>query len=58
MFGIIDSGSDITIMGGELFKKVPAAARLKEERFPGLKQVYDKQPFTLDGSMNLDMTRL
>lgn len=29
MFGIIDSWADITIMGGELFKKVAAAARLK-----------------------------
>ena len=32
-FGIIDSGADITIMGGELFKKVAAAARLKKRDF-------------------------
>ena len=31
--GIIDTGADITIMGGELFKKVAAAARLKKRDF-------------------------
>ena len=28
--GIIDSGADITIIGGELFKKVSAGAKLKK----------------------------
>ena len=31
--GIIDSGSDITIMGGELFRKVAAVARLQKSQF-------------------------
>lgn len=29
-YGVIDSGTDITIMGGTLFKRVATAARLKE----------------------------
>ena len=31
--GIIDSGSEITIIGGELFQKVAAVARLRKSRF-------------------------
>ncbi len=30
MFGIIDTGADITIMGGELFKKLAATAKLRK----------------------------
>jgi len=59
VFGIIDSGADITIMGGELFKKVAAAARLKKRDFKKPDKVprtYDQQPFTLDGRMDLDVT--
>lgn len=32
-YGIVDSGADITIIGGELFKKVAAVARLKKRDF-------------------------
>lgn len=32
VYGLIDSGSDITIMGGGLFKRVAAAARLKKKK--------------------------
>ena len=31
--GIVDSGVDITIMNGDLFKKVAAAAHLKQKDF-------------------------
>ena len=31
--GVIDTGADITIIGGELFQKVAAAARLKKRDF-------------------------
>ena len=31
--GIIDTGADITIMGGELFARVAAAARLRKKDF-------------------------
>ena len=33
MIGIIDSGADITIIGGELFKKVATGAKLKKRDF-------------------------
>ena len=59
VFGIIDSGADITIMGGELFKKVAAAARLKKRDFQAPDKVprtYDQQPFTVDGRMDLNVT--
>ena len=32
-FGIVDSGADITIIGGTLFKRVAAVARLKKRDF-------------------------
>ena len=32
-YGIIDSGADITIMGGTLFKWVATAARLRKRNF-------------------------
>ena len=59
MYGIIDSGADITIIGGSLFRKVATAARLKKkdlkkpDRTP---RTYDQQPFKLDGRMDLDIT--
>ena len=58
-FGIIDSGADITIMGGKLFKKVAAAARLKRRNFKKADKTprtYDRKPFTLDGRMDLDLS--
>ena len=32
-YGLIDSGADITILGGSLFKKVATVARLKKRNF-------------------------
>ena len=54
--GIVDSGADITIIGGELFRIVAAVARLrkkdlkKPDRVP---RTYDHRAFTLDGRMDL-----
>ena len=42
--GLVDSGADITIIGGELFRKVAAAARLKKHDF----QKADQTPRTCD----------
>ena len=59
VFVIIDSGADITIMGGELFKKVAATAKLKKKDFKApdkVPRMYDQQSFTLDGCMDLDAT--
>ena len=58
-YGIVDSGADITIIGGELFKKVAAVARLRKKDFKDADKTpknYDGQPFSLDGRMNLDIT--
>ena len=56
--GIIDSGADITIMNGDLFKKIAAAAHLKKRDLkPADKSphAYNRQPFTLDGRMDLEV---
>ncbi len=54
----MDSGADITLMNGALFKEVAAAARLKKKDFQPADKVpktYDQQAFSLDGKkMNLD----
>ena len=57
--GVVDSGEDITIVGGELFKQVAAAAQLWKRDFqPPDKtpRTYDQKPFRLDGKMDLDIT--
>ncbi len=58
-FGIIDSGADITILGGELFKKVAAVAKLRKKDLKKANKsphTYDGQPFSLDGRMDLDIS--
>ena len=58
-YGIIDSGADITIMGGALFKKVAAVARFKKrdlKRPDKAPRNYDHTPFTLDGRIDMDMS--
>ena len=56
--GVVDTGADIMIMGGELFKKVAAVARLKKDFKPVDKRpyTYGDQPFKLDGQMDLDIS--
>ena len=58
-WGVVDTGADITIMGGELFMKIAAVARLKKKDFkPADKKpyTYGDQPFKLDGQMELDVS--
>ncbi len=57
-FGIVDSESDITIIGGELFKKVAAVAKLRKRDLKSDKSPhnYDGQPFILDGRLDLDIS--
>ena len=46
MYGIVDSAADITIMGGNAFKQVAAAAKLKKKDFKPPDQVprnYDRR---------------
>ena len=44
-YGILDTGADITIIGGALFKKVAAVAKLRKRQF----QQPDKTPLNYDG---------
>ena len=57
--GIIDSGADITIIGGKLFRHVAAVARLRKSHLKGADKVprtYDRKTFSLDGRMDLDIS--
>ena len=57
--GIIDSGADITIMGGILFKKVAAVAKFRKrdlKRPDKSPRNYDHTPFTVDGHIDMDVT--
>ena len=57
--GILDTGADITIMDGELFKKIPVVAKLRKkdlkeaDRIP---RTYDGKQFELHGRMDLEIT--
>lgn len=56
--GIVDSGTDITIMNGDLFERVATAARLKKnfKRADKVLRTYDRHSFSLDGQMDLDIS--
>lgn len=56
--GVIDSGSDITIMGGKLFQTVATVARLRKRDFQKpdrTPRTYDQKPFHIDGKIELDI---
>ena len=58
LYGIIDSGADITILGGKLFKRVAAVAKLRKRDFLKADQTpytYNGKPFELDGYMRLEI---
>ena len=57
--GIVDTGSDITIIGGQLFKHVATTARLRKKHFKSPDKsphTYNRQPFSLDGRMDLNVS--
>ena len=59
MKGVIDSGADITILGGDLFKTVATVAKLKKKNFrkaDKTPRTYDQRPFVLHGCMDLDIS--
>ena len=61
MYRVVDSGADITIIGGEMFKQVATAAKLRKRDFKPPDQPphnYDHKPFHLDGRMDLDISFL
>ena len=56
--GVIDSGSDLTIIGADLFAKVALAARLHKRDFKKADRIlrtYDQRTFSLDGRLDLDI---
>ena len=58
VYGVIDTGADITILGGNLFKKVATIAKLKKRDFRPADKTprnYDQRPFQLDGRLDLDI---
>ena len=61
MEGVVDSGADITIIGGEMFKRVASVAKLRKKDFKPPDRTprnYDQQPFRVDGRMDLDISFL
>lgn len=59
MLGVIDTAADVTIMGGEMFKKVAAVAKFHKKDFKPADKTpynYDKTPFRLDGKLELDVS--
>ena len=59
VYGLIDTGADITIIGGKLFERVATVARLRKRHFKKpdkIPRTYDQKTFTLDGRMDLEIT--
>ena len=59
MEGVVDSGSDITILGGEMFKRVATVAKLHKKDFkPPDKRprTYNQQAFHIDGKIEVDVS--
>ena len=57
--GVIDTGADITIMGGVVFKKIAAVAKLRKSQLKKADKIphnYDQTPFTVNSRMDLDVT--
>ena len=57
--GIIDTGPNITIVSGDMFKTVIAKARLKKEEFKTVDNqtfTYNKQHITLDGQVDTNIS--
>ena len=52
---MIDTGADITIMGGTLFKKIASVAKLRKSKFKKADKrphTYDRKQFSLDGRLD------
>ena len=59
MEGMIESGSDITILGGEMFKQVSTIARLHKKDFKSPDKqpwTYNQQTFHIDGKVEVDIS--
>ena len=59
MEGVVDSGSDITILGGEMFKQVSTVARLHKKDFKSpdkQPRTYNQQTYHIDGKVEVDIS--
>ena len=54
--GVIDSSADITIVGGDLFRKVAWLKGSQLKRVDKVPHTYDRKTFSLDGRVDLDVT--
>ena len=57
--GLIDTGSDITIIRGDLFYQIISESGLKVESLKPAEQkacTYDQKPITLDGQMDMKVS--
>ena len=57
--GTIHSGSDITIIGRDLFRRIAAVARLRKSQLlkpDKIPKTYDGKTFRLDGRIDLDIS--
>ena len=53
---VIDSSADITIVGGDLFRKVAWLKGSQLKRVDKVPHTYDRKTFSLDGQVDLDVT--
>ena len=56
--GAVDSSADITIVGGELFRRVAAVAKLRRSQLKKVDKIphtYNQKTFSLDGRVDLDL---
>ena len=59
VYGLVDTGADITIIGAQLLKKIAAVAKLKKRNFKTADKTphgYDRRPFELHGRMELTLS--
>ena len=57
--GLVDTGSDITIIRGDLFYKIAAVAKVEINCIKNVEQrvcTYDQKPMTLDGCIDMKIT--
>ena len=57
--GLVNTATDVTIMGGKLFEQVASVVRLKKRDFKAADKIprtHDQKPFKVDGRMDLDVS--
>ena len=57
--GIVDTGADITIMSGDIFKHVAVVGKLRKRDFKAVHNTshnYDCKPYRVNSRLDLDVT--